>query len=222
MEKGDKRKRQDDKFTLTVRGDVTVLISKDAVSARNATIDVLGDQITIENVPKAEPAPKNTKYYAGKVYGPVGDGCVQINDWGKRSKTEVVDTRKQTSLREGQTICKIEALDQARVVVADDDLLDGVLWLRVFGKGAVVLPKGQVHRMHITAAEFGTVAGPNARECCWASEAKISASGEAHVSGLKILTDLEAKAGEDATVSLIVTKDTTTRTTGPVEMVRTK
>lgn len=207
MEKGGKRKRQDDKFTLTVRGSVTVLISKDTVSARDATIDVLGDQITVESAPR----PQRTKYYAEKVYG-------QTNVWGARSKTEAVDTRRQTSLREGQKICKIEVFDQARVVIADDDLLDGCVWLRAFGKGAVVLPKGQVHRMRVTAAEFGTVAGPNARDCCWASEAKISASGEAYVSGLKILSMMEAKATEDASVSVIAAKGAETRTSGAVDI----
>lgn len=224
MSSGDKKKRG--AYTLTVRGDVTVQISRNVVSARRASVLKTGDQITVDNMGTALAVKSSpgSKYVCKNVFGCVGNGCVQTNvfTFGTGHRRMVADTLTQVPIAHGRTIDTIEVCDNARVVISYDDVLAGNVRLEVSGKGTIMLPRGQVHRVRATASESGTITGPNANECMWASEATIVASGDGRVNGIKVLFEATAKTTDAATVSIIAAKDAKTTIEGEVTVTRVK
>jgi hypothetical protein len=226
MSSGDKKVRERGAYTLTVRGDVTVQISRTAVSARRASVLKAGDQITVDNMGAILPAKPSasSKYVCKNVYGPMGDGCVQVNVFtsGSGHRPPAADTLTQVPIKHGRAIDVIEVFDNARVVISYDNVIAGNVRLEVSGNGAIVLPRGQVHRVKAIVSESGTIAGPNANECMWASEAKIVASDEGRVEGIKVLSEAKARATDAATVSIIAAKDAKTVIEGAVNVTRVK
>ncbi len=226
MSSGNKKVRDLGAYTLTVRGDVTVQISRTAVSARLASVLKTGDQITVDNMGGILPEKPSSgsKYVCKNVYGPMGDGCVQTNvfTFGTGHRRMVADTLTQVPIAHGRMIDRIEERDNARVVISYDDVLAGKMRLEVSDNGSIVLPRGQVHRVKIIVSESGTVTGPGADKCMWASEAYIVASGDGKVEGIKVLSGATAKATDNATISIIAAKDAKTVIEGAVGVTRVK
>lgn len=220
MSSGGKRKS----YTLTVRGNVTVLVSETTVSTRKASVVKTDDTIAVDVLGAPVSAPPRAKYSCKRNFGSIGDGMVQMNNFtfGRGNRPVATDTFHLVPIERGRTIDSIEVFDQGRVVFSSDGLLAGVVRLSVSDNGVVVLPKGQVHRIDATVRGHGAIAGPKPGQCMWVSEAEISASDEADVCGLKVLSLVTAKTTEAASVSLIVADNAVTTISGAVQVTRVK